>query len=71
MPTIEDVTKILSTMDEDSYRAAVKFIYYLADDQKKKEKDALQQQQRFVNETAGKITVDEEAINELRMRSMI
>ena len=71
MPTIEDVTKILSAMDEESYRAAVKFIYYLADDQKKKENDSLKQQQCFVNETAGKISVDEDAINELRMRSMI
>ena len=40
MPTIEDITKILSTMDADSYRAAVKFIYYLADDQKKKENES-------------------------------
>lgn len=71
MPTIEDITKILSTMDADSYRAAVKFIYYLADDQKKKENDALKLQQRFVDETAGKVSVDMDAINELRMRSMI
>lgn len=71
MPTIEDITKILSTMDADSYRAAVKYIYYLADDQKKKENDALKLQQRFVEETAGKVSVDMDAINELRMRSMI
>lgn len=71
MPTIEDITKILSTMDADSYRAAVKYIYYLADDQKKKENDALKLQQRFVDETAGKVSVDMDAINELRMRSMI
>ena len=71
MPTIEDVTKLLSTMDEESYRAAVKFIYYLADDQKKKENASLKKQQCCGDETAGKICVDEDAINELRMRSMI
>ena len=71
MPTIEDVTKILLTMDEDSYKAAVKFIYYLFDDQKRKESDNLKLQQQFVQETAGKFSVDEDAINELRMGSMI
>ena len=52
MPTIEDVTKILSEMDENSYYAAVRFIY-------------------FVEETAGKIEVDENAVNNLRMGCMI
>ena len=71
MPTIEDLTKILSEMDQDSYRAAVKFIYFLMDDQQNKEKELLKKQKTFIEETAGKITVDEVAINELRMGSMI
>ena len=71
MPTIEDLTKILSEMDQDSYRAAVKFIYFLMDDQQNKEKELLKNQKAFIEETAGKITVDEVAINELRMESMI
>lgn len=65
MPTIEDLTKILSEMDQDSYRAAVKFIYFLMDDQQNKEKELLKNQKAFIEETAGKITVDEVAINEL------
>ena len=31
MPTVEDVSKILTNMDSDKYDAAVRFIYYLAD----------------------------------------
>ena len=65
MPTIEDLTKILSEMDQGSYRAAVKFIYFLMDDQQNKEKELLKNQKAFIEETAGKITVDEVAINEL------
>lgn len=65
MPTIEDLTKILSEMDQDSYRAAVKFIYFLMDDQQNKEKELLKNQKAFIEETAGKITVDEVAINEI------
>lgn len=65
MPTIEDLIKILSEMDQDSYRAAVKFIYFLMDDQQNKEKELLKNQKAFIEETAGKITVDEVAINEL------
>ena len=65
MPTIEDLTKILSEMDQDSYRAAVKFIYFLMDDQQNMEKELLKNQKAFIEETAGKITVDEVAINEL------
>ena len=52
-------------MDQDSYRAAVKFIYFLMDDQQNKEKELLKNQKAFIEETAGKITVDEVAINEL------
>ena len=31
MPTVEDVSKILTNMESDKYDAAVRFIYYLAD----------------------------------------
>lgn len=71
MPTIEELTNILSKMDSDSYSAAAKFIYFLLDDQKNKEENMLMKQQAFIEETAGKISVDEDAINELRMGSMI
>ena len=71
MPTIEDLTKNLSNMDQDSYSAAVKFIYFLMEDQKVKEDDTLKKQKAFVSETAGKISVDEEAVNDLRMGCII
>ena len=65
MPTIEDLTKILSEMDQDSYRAAVKFIYFLMDDQQNKEKELLKNQKAFIEGTGVKSTVDEVAINGL------
>ncbi len=71
MPTIEDVTKILSEMDENSYYAAVRFIYYLASDSYKNQNERMIKQKRFVEETAGKIEVDENAVNNLRMGCMI
>lgn len=71
MPTIEDLTQILSRMDPDSYSAAVKFIYFLVEDQKIKENDLLNRQKAFIEETVGKISVDEDAIDDLRMGSMI
>lgn len=33
--------------------------------------DAMKNQREFVRETAGKIDIDEEAVNDLRLRSMI
>lgn len=70
MPTIDEVTKVLSQMDKDTYGVAVKFIYYLAENSQNADSD-LEKQKRFINDTAGKISVDETAINDLRMGSMI
>lgn len=70
MPTIDEVTRMLSTMDKDAYGAAVKFIYYLAENSQNRKSDR-ENQIKFINETAGKIMVDEAAINDLRMGSMI
>ena len=71
MPTIDDVTKVLNTMDAETYSAAVKYIFFLADSQEKKSQNRMENQRKFIEETAGKITVDEEAITKLRMGSMI
>ena len=77
MPTIEDVSKILTNMDNDKYKAAVSYIYYLANIpvstmSAENEKETQRSKQiEFVNRTAGKIRVDEKAIEDLRMRSMI
>lgn len=54
-------------MDEEFYSAAVKFICYLVDNQKNKENDILSKQCQFIEETAGKISIDEDAINNLRL----
>lgn len=71
MPTVDELTKILLKMDSDSYSAAVKFIYFLIEDQKVKEDDLMNRQKAFIKETTGKISIDEDAVNELRMGSMI
>jgi hypothetical protein len=76
MPTIEDVSKVLTGMTSDKYLAAVSYIYYLANmplqlvPEKAKETQR-KKQIEFVKRTAGKIEVDEKSIEELRMRSMI
>jgi hypothetical protein len=69
MPTVDELTKILLKMDPDSYSAAV--IYFLMEDQKVKEDDLMNRQKAFIKETTGKISIDEDAVNELRMGSMI
>ncbi len=76
MPTVEDVSKILNGMTADKYIAAVSYIYYLANlplhDVSQENKDNQRKKQiEFVKRTAGKIVVDEAAIEELRLRSMI
>ena len=71
MPTVDELTKILLKMDPDSYSAAVKFIYFLMEDRKVKEDDLMNRQKAFIKETIGKISIDEDAVNELRMGSMI
>ncbi len=77
MPTVEDVSRILTNMDYDKYNAAVRYIYYLADlpansvSFENKNETKRSRQVEFVKRTAGKLKVDEQAIEELRMRSMI
>ena len=77
MPTVEDITKILTDMDPDKYYAAVSYIYYLAKipESSTEAVDSKEEQRcrqiKFVERTAGKIQVDEKAIEELRMGSMI
>lgn len=71
MLTADELTKILLKMDSDSYSAAMKFIYFLMEDQKVKEDDLMNRQKAFIKETAEKISIDEDAVNELRMGSMI
>ena len=71
MPTIDDITKVLSDMDENTYSEAVRIIYYLASSSNTPKNERMKRQRQFVDETAGKIQVDEDAIMELRMRSMI
>lgn len=71
MPTIEDITKILQSMDSESYNAAVRFIYYLEDENKRKLKEDINNQEKFINETAGKVNLDFDSVVDLRMRSMI
>lgn len=70
MPTLEEVTNVLSSMDKEKYSAAVSFIYYLVSNSQSGDSTKVNQQ-RFIDETAGKISVDEAAINSLRMGSMI
>ena len=70
MPTIEEVTNVLSSMDKEKYSAAVSYIYYLVANTQTGDSTKVNQQ-RFISETAGKILVDEAAINNLRMGSMI
>ena len=70
MPTIDEVTKILSNMDKDTYGAAVRFIYYLASTSQR-DNSYIENQKKFISESAGKILIDEEAITNLRMGSMI
>ena len=41
------------------------------EDQKVKEDDLMNRQKAFIKETAEKISIDEDAVNELRMGSMI
>lgn len=70
MPSIEDVTKVLSNMDKETYIAAVKYIYYLA----QSEGDngvVMSQQQQFLEDTLGKVEIDENAVNNLRTGCMI
>lgn len=77
MPTVDDVSRILTNMDPDKYSAAVSYIYYLADipisavSGRVTKNDQRERQKRFAEKTAGKINVDERAIEDLRMRSMI
>ena len=71
MPTVDELTKSLLKMDPDSYSAVVKSIYFLMEDQKVKEDDLMNRQKAFIKETIGKISIDEDAVNELRMGSMI
>lgn len=82
MPTVEDVSRVLTDMTPEKYIAAVSYIYYLAEKPLSPTADSsvtnnttkeLQRKRQieFVKRTAGKIQVDEEAIEELRMRSMI
>ncbi len=77
MPTVDDVSRILTNMDPDKYCAAVSYIYYLADipisaaPSRIVKNDLRDRQIRFAEKTAGKINVDERAIEDLRMRSMI
>ena len=71
MPTIEDVTRVLEKMDSETYGAAVRFIYYLDEESKKREEKSLECQRDFIRETSGKIIIDEDAVNDLRMGSMI
>lgn len=70
MPTLEEVTKMLSNMDKETYRTAVKFICYLLENSQAVD-FSMVDQKRFIDETAGKISVDENAIYNLRMESMI
>ena len=77
MPTVEDISRILTNMDRDRYKAAVSYIYYLAEipasavTSECEEHTQRSRQIEFVKKTAGKISVDEDAITELRMGSMI
>lgn len=70
MPTIEEITKILANMSQENYGAAVKYIYFLASNQHSNDL-GIEGQKKFLEETVGKVEVDEDAINNLRMRSMI
>ncbi|MDO4808548.1 MAG: hypothetical protein Q4A04_01080 [Eubacteriales bacterium] len=71
MPSIDDVAKVLSEMDSETYNAAVHFIFYLKNEREKKESENIRSQLEFLRETSGKISIDENAVNDLRMRSMI
>ena len=77
MPTVEDISKILTNMDSERYKAAVSYIYYLAEIPvstvipAQKENSRRDRQIEFVKRTAGKTKVDAKAIEEIRMRSMI
>ena len=71
MPSIDDVAKVLSDMDTETYRAAVHFIFYLKNESEKKELQNKKNQMEFLRDTSGKIMVDEKAVIDLRMRSMI
>ena len=70
-PDIEAITRILSNMDSETYGAAVRFIYFLDSESQKKDKNNKNLQEKFIMETSGKISVDEDAVMDLRMRSMI
>lgn len=71
MPTIEEVTNVLSRMDSETYSAAVQFIFYLDSEKGRRELLDRSSQDKFIQETSGKILVDEEAVTELRMGCMI
>ena len=71
MPTITEITKLLSEMNEDNYLSAVKYIYFLMADQKKSDDDKMMSQKKFLEETKGIIDIDENAVKELRMGCMI
>ena len=71
MPSIDDVAKVLSEMDSETYNAAVHYIFYLKNESEKKESENIKSQLEFLRETSGKISIDENAVNDLRMRSMI
>lgn len=70
MPTADEIMKILTSLPAEKYRAAVAYISFLAgsDDSVSVRR---RKQIEFVLRTAGRIDVDEEAVMNLRMSSII
>lgn len=78
-PTLEDVKefqKTLLQMDKKTFDLYKQLAYVLITkmpqtNEQDNEQQVMDKQRQFIKETAGKIQVDEDAINDLRMRSMI
>lgn len=78
-PTLEDVKEFQKTflqMDKKTFDLYKQLAYVLITkmpqtNEQDNEQQVMDKQRQFIKETAGKIQVDENAINDLRMRSMI
>lgn len=78
-PTVEEVNefqKTLLKMDRETFDLYKQLAYVIItrmpqSTSKDSDSQTMDKQRQFIKETAGKIQVDEDAINDLRMRSMI
>lgn len=75
-PTMDDVLelqKTLQKMDKKTFDVYKQLAFILTANKSaaSDDSDVITKQKQFIQETAGKLEVDEDAINDLRMRSTI